>query len=198
MSFLLHALLLLLLAFVIQLRTNGESLALLIQPAIVDTQLGDVTSLVDATRAGDPFTTNDSPDPPSLGLPSTDPELKLVGQPQIASLSQFAPAMASPLLPTNVKPGVSSFARSRTKGFGLEGMIRLPEFAESRVGPVFGPRRSDARQIAATRRRDGEVGEIGRRWTGLDRAAPACRRFVEPEFPGSVSGGAMPGLSIAN
>jgi hypothetical protein len=102
MSFLLHALLLLLLAFVFHLRRGGESLALLIQPAIVDTQLGDVTSLVDATRAGDPFTTNDSPDPPSLGLATSDPDIKLVGQPQIASLSQFAPAMASPLSPASV------------------------------------------------------------------------------------------------
>ena len=50
MSCLLHALLLLLLAFVFHLRRSGESLAFLIQPAIVDTQLGDVTSLVDSTR----------------------------------------------------------------------------------------------------------------------------------------------------
>ena len=60
------------------------------QAAIVDTQLGEVTSLVDATRAGDPFTTNDSPDPPSLGLEPADPQIKLVGQPEIASLAQFA------------------------------------------------------------------------------------------------------------
>ena len=52
MSCLLHALLLLLLAFVFHLRRSSESLALLIQPAIVDTQLGDVTSLVDSTRGG--------------------------------------------------------------------------------------------------------------------------------------------------
>ena len=138
MSFLLHALMLLLLAFVFHLRRSGESLALLIQPAIVDTQLGDVTSLVDATRAGDPFTTNDSPDPPSLGLAPTDPDIKLVGQPQIASLSQFAPAMASPLLPASVKPGVASFAKSRTKGVALEGMMRLPEFAEAVSAPFSG------------------------------------------------------------
>ena len=54
MSFLLHALMLLLLAFVFHLRRSGESLALLIQPAVVDTQLGDVTSLVDATARAIP------------------------------------------------------------------------------------------------------------------------------------------------
>ena len=35
---------------------------------MVDTQLGEVTSLVTAKRAGDPFTLTDSPDPPSIGL----------------------------------------------------------------------------------------------------------------------------------
>ncbi len=138
MSCLLHALLLLLLAFVFHLRRSSESLALLIQPAIVDTQLGDVTSLVDSTRAGDPFTTADSPDPPSLGLPTNDPDIKLVGQPQIASLAQFAPELASPLLPMNAKPGISSFAKSRTKGIVLDGMIRLPEFAEAMSAPFSG------------------------------------------------------------
>jgi hypothetical protein len=138
MSCLLHALMLLLLAFVFHLRRGGESLALMIQPAIVDTQLGDVTSLVDATRAGDPFTTNDSPDPPSLGLESNDPDIKLVGQPQIASLAQFAPAMASPLLAADVKSGASAFTKSRTKGIALEGMMRLPEFAEAVSAPFSG------------------------------------------------------------
>ena len=35
---------------------------------MVDTQLGEVTSLVDAKQAGDPFTLTNTPDPPSIGL----------------------------------------------------------------------------------------------------------------------------------
>ncbi len=62
----------------------------------MDTQLGDVTSLVPADRAGDPFTLTDSPDPPSLGVGPEDPALKLVGQPEIASLSHYAPVLAGP------------------------------------------------------------------------------------------------------
>lgn len=110
-SVLLHALLLLLLALAIHIHRNGGK-EHQIQGGIVDTQLGDLTSLVAANRAGDPFTTNDSPDPPSMGLESADPQLKLVAQPEIASLAQFAPVMASPLFPTNAKPGAS---RCRTR-----------------------------------------------------------------------------------
>ena len=82
------------------------------QPAIVDTQLGNVTSLVEANRAGDPFTKNDSPDPPSLGLEPADSPIKLVGEPQIASLAQFAPVMASPLTPPNASSAALSLANA--------------------------------------------------------------------------------------
>ena len=59
-------------------------------------QLGDLTSLTEAKRSGDPFTLKDSLDPPSLGLEPADSQLKLVGQPQIASLTQFAPVLGRP------------------------------------------------------------------------------------------------------
>jgi hypothetical protein len=70
--------------------------------AIVDTQLGEVTSLVDAAQAGDPFTATNTPDPPSLGLEADD-KLKLVGQPEIRSLTQFKPAFAGPTPLLDVK-----------------------------------------------------------------------------------------------
>jgi hypothetical protein len=70
--------------------------------SLVDTQLGEVTSLVDANQAGDPFTLTNTPDPPSIGLDS-DPQLKLAGQPQIPSLTQFAPALAGPTPLLDVK-----------------------------------------------------------------------------------------------
>ena len=73
-------------------RRGAEHTETIVESAIVDTALGDLTSLTDAKRSGDPFTLNDTLDPPSLGLEPADSQLKLVGQPQIASLTQFAPA----------------------------------------------------------------------------------------------------------
>src|SRR5438046_5286376 len=96
LSVLLHALLLLILAFVIQLGRGAVRSEPSIQAAVVDTQLGELTSLVDANRSGDPFTTTDSADPPSLGLEPSDSQLKLVGQPEIAALRQYAPVFAGP------------------------------------------------------------------------------------------------------
>ncbi len=115
-SVLLHLLFLLILALVIQIRLTNQAGPRQIQGGIVDTQLGEVTSLVEANRAGDPFTKNDSPDPPSMGLDGGDPELKLVGQPAISSLSQFAPVMASPLMPTSAKAGTLSLNGARGRG----------------------------------------------------------------------------------
>ena len=137
-SVLLHSLLLLLLAVAIQLNRQGQAVERVFEGAAVDTQLGDVTSLVDANRAGDPFTTNDSPDPPSLGLEPADSNIKLVGQPEIASLAQFAPVMASPLLPPNANSAVLSLSNARGKGPSLQGSIRLGQFAESISAPFVG------------------------------------------------------------
>ena len=137
-SVLLHLLLILLLALAIQLNRQGSSLDRTFQGAVVDTQLGGVTSLVEANRAGDPFTTNDSPDPPSLGLEPADPQIRLVGEPQIASLAQFAPVMASPLLPPNANSATLSLTNARGKGASLQGSIQLGQFAESISAPFTG------------------------------------------------------------
>src|SRR5262249_784972 len=95
LSVVLHALLLLILAVLIRWSHRPPAPEASFDGAIVDTQLGEVMSLVDAKQAGDPFTLTNSPDPPSLGLDS-DPQLKLVGQPEIRSLTQFTPALAGP------------------------------------------------------------------------------------------------------
>src|SRR5262245_23602294 len=87
MSVLLHALLLLILAFLIQIRRGAAHSEAAIGSATVDTQLGELTSLVEANRSGDPFTLKDTPDPPSLGLETADRDLKLVGQPEIPTLA---------------------------------------------------------------------------------------------------------------
>ena len=60
LSVLMHALFLLILALIIQWGRDPNRHAS-IEGAIVDTQLGDVTSLVPANRSGDPFTLTDSP-----------------------------------------------------------------------------------------------------------------------------------------
>jgi hypothetical protein len=96
-----------------------------IQAAVVDTQLGELTSLVEANRSGDPFTLTDSLDPPSLGLEPADPQLKLVGQPEISSLNHYAPVLAGPTPLTDVK-AASVVA------------VRLPELAATVTAPFSG------------------------------------------------------------
>jgi hypothetical protein len=125
LSVLLHALLLLILALVIQFGRDATHPEASIQGAVVDTQLGEVTSLIDANRSGDPFTTADSPDPPSLGLEPTDSQLKLVGQPEIASRTEYAPVFAGPTPLTDVK------------GASIVG-IHLPELAANVSAPFSG------------------------------------------------------------
>ena len=68
MSLLFHCFLLLLLALLIQIRQLTQRPDRIIQSAAIDTQLGDLTSLTTANRSGDPFTKEDTLDPPSLGL----------------------------------------------------------------------------------------------------------------------------------
>jgi hypothetical protein len=128
MSLLLHSLLLLLLALIVHLRRGTEHGERIVESAIVDTALGDLTSLIEAKRSGDPFTLNDSLDPPSLGLEPADSQLKLVGQPQIPALAHFAPALAGPIPLSKVK--VESASAS--------GIIRLPNLATSIVAPFSG------------------------------------------------------------
>jgi hypothetical protein len=137
-SLLLHSLFLLLLALAIQLNRQGPQ-ERTFEGAVVDTQLGGVTSLVEAIRSGDPFTKNDSPDPPSLGLEPVDSTIKLVGEPQIASLSQFAPVMASPLAAPNA--GAAALSLSKARGTGpasVSGSVRLGIFSESISAPFAG------------------------------------------------------------
>jgi hypothetical protein len=128
LSLLLHALLLLLLAFVIHFRSAIQRPVRLIQPAVIDTQLGEVTSLAPANRSGDPFTIEDTPDPPSLGLAPVDASLKLVGEPQIASLTQYAPVLGAPPVLSKTDGGTSA----------LSAVLRLPELSANVSAPFSG------------------------------------------------------------
>ncbi len=138
MSVLLHSFLLLVLGLAIQMHRQAEGLDRVFQAVVVDTQLGNVTSLVEANRAGDPFTKDDSPDPPSLGLEPLDSTIKLAAEPRIASLAQFAPVMASPLMPPNANSAVLSISNAKGKGPSLQGAIGLGQFAESISAPFIG------------------------------------------------------------
>jgi hypothetical protein len=143
MSFLLHALLLLLLAFIIHIRQAPVQSQLTIESGLIETQLGEIESVNPDKRSGDPFTLDDSPDPPSLGLEPSDSTIKLVGQPRIASMTTYAPALAGPLLTTSSKADRAS----------IKGISRLPNLATSIVAPFSG--RSELTRARMVRREGG-------------------------------------------
>jgi hypothetical protein len=118
----------LLLAFVIHFRSAIQRPPRLIQPAAIDTQLGEVTSLAPANQSGDPFTLENSPDPPSLGLTPADPELKLVGEPQIPTLTQYTPVLGAPPVVSKTSTGPSSLTTA----------LRLPGLSSTVSAPFSG------------------------------------------------------------
>ena len=134
MSFLLHALLLLLLAFIIHIRQAPVQSQLTIESGLVETQLGEIESVNPDKRSGDPFTLDDSPDPPSLGLEPADSSDQACRQPQIALHHQYAPALAGPLLTTSSKADRAS----------IKGIARLPNLATTIVAPFSGRQELDA------------------------------------------------------
>ncbi len=126
LSLLFHAFLILLLALVIHIRRGAEPPGR--EFGAVDTQLGDTTSLVTANRSGDPFTDQDSADPPSLGLPTMEAIPQLAGQPEIAALGRFAPSLASP---SHDKTSPLDRASIRT-------LVELPDLASTLTAPFSG------------------------------------------------------------
>ncbi len=126
LSFLLHALLILLFALVVHIRQKSQPPVREI--AAIDTQLGDVTSLVPADRSGDPFTKEDNPDPPSLSLITTEVVPTLAAAPEIPTLVKYAPEVAGPK--TDRK---SSISRP-----GSEAILRMPDLATEITAPFSG------------------------------------------------------------
>ena len=94
MSVMLHGLLLLLLALLINAGTRTET-PRQFDSAILPSSPGDVTSLVVSDHSGDPFTDLKSHDPPSLGLDRGE-DLKLISQPSLPTTVAFAPELSSP------------------------------------------------------------------------------------------------------
>jgi hypothetical protein len=87
--------LLLILAFLIRVgHTSGG--ARVIESQLQPGDIGDLTSLVEASQTGDPFTKEQSLDPPSLGLEPADPAMKFSAQPEVPGLVRFGPELAGP------------------------------------------------------------------------------------------------------
>ena len=141
-SLLLHALVLLITAFliqhggtVVQDRTFSAELS---PPG----DLGDLTSLVESDRSGDPFTDLDSPNPPSMSFSPVEPELKLTNQPAIPGLSLFAADAAGPDPKRNASPS-------------LLGTAPMPGLAVNIQAPFSG--RSGIARAELVRREGGTV-----------------------------------------
>lgn len=142
-SVLLHALALLILAILIQ-HGGGSSDSEREFTADLGPipEIADVTSLVEADRAGDPFTNLDDPNPPSLGLEPADPLMKLAAQPDIPGLVEFAPELAGPRAATEFGPSLQVGAA-------------FPSLAERITAPFMG--RSGLDRAALVRREGGTV-----------------------------------------
>jgi hypothetical protein len=133
---LLHALFLLFLALVIR-ATHGTGAPRSIEGQFAPGALGDLTSLVEATQSGDPFTKEQSPDPPSLGLELSDPLVKFSAQPEIPGLVRFAPDLAGPRTAESAStaPGFKLDLSATT---GVSGGPRLPGLGEVITAPFSG------------------------------------------------------------
>lgn len=105
-------------------------------------ELGDLTSLVEADRSGDPFTDLDDPNPPSMGFGPADPLIKLSSQPEIPGLVAFAPEPAGP-------------APRRELSTSLMGAAPLPGLSMNIQAPFSG--RSGIGRAELVRREGGTV-----------------------------------------
>ncbi|APW63454.1 hypothetical protein [Paludisphaera borealis] len=141
LSVLLHALALLLLAILIR-SSGGLTADRSFVGEFAMPEIADLTSLVEADRAGDPFTNADSSDPPSLGLQPADPLMQLSAQPRITNLVDFAPDLAGPEPMKNL-------------GLSLRGTEALPGLGEHITAPFSGRQGLDRAKLV--RREGGTV-----------------------------------------
>jgi hypothetical protein len=142
LSVLLHALLLLILALLIRVGQGKGSNSNSIESQLLPPEIGDLTSLDEAPRAGDPFTNEQNPNPPSLGLEGAEPEMKFAAQPQVAALSRFGPQLASP----SPLPDLA---------LSIKGTPRFPGLADVVTAPFSG--RQGMERAALVRREGGTV-----------------------------------------
>ncbi|MGZ3353769.1 MAG: prenyltransferase/squalene oxidase repeat-containing protein [Isosphaeraceae bacterium] len=150
LSFLLHALLLLVLALLIRVgRPSTDTRAI---ESRLPGEINDLTSLVEASQAGDPFTKEQSPDPPSLGLETNDPALKFSAQPEIPGLLRFGPELAGPS--GSDSKGSTLLTDLSISGSGKAGS-HFPGLADQITAPFSGRSGLDRAQLV--RREGGTV-----------------------------------------
>jgi hypothetical protein len=119
---------------------------------VVAPALGDLTSLVEASQSGDPFTKEQSPDPPSLGLETVDPLVKFSAQPEIPGLVRFGPDLAGPRGPN--AQGVTLLT-DLAGSASAKGGLHLPGLADDITAPFSGRSGLDRAQLV--RREGGTV-----------------------------------------
>lgn len=122
----------------------------------------DMNSLVDADRAGDPFTTNDTDEPPSLTLEPAGPEVTAINQPNLPVI-KFRPEIAAPQTSTPA-PTAESMARIDAK-LGVRppsvsdakalGTMIAPMHFEDMTAPFSG--RDEATRAKLVRREGGTI-----------------------------------------
>jgi len=142
LSLILHGLLLLILALLIRVGQRPDRGSESFQAQVVAGELQDLTSLVEAERSGDPFTREQSPDPPSLGLEPADPLMQFSAQPLVPALASFGPDLAGPA----PLAGLTS---------SPNGVPRLPGLAQTVTAPFSGRQGLDRARLV--RREGGTV-----------------------------------------
>ena len=151
LSVLLHALLLLVLALLIRAgRTSSTPPSF--ESKMLPHEIGDLTSLVEANQAGDPFTKEQSPDPPSLGLEPVDPLTKFSAQPNIPGLVKFGPELAGPAGPDT---GSIKLISDRSGVGGPAGGPGFPALSDEIMAPFSG--RGELGRAQLVRREGGTV-----------------------------------------
>ena len=184
LSFLLHALFLLLLALLI--RVGRSSLdAKPFESQAVPPAIADLTSLVEASPGGRPVHQGTEPRPAIAGARTGRSSGQVLGPARDPG--------PGPVWPRTGRSRRSQRQRSdaalRRDGHRrARGGPRLPGLADDITAPFSGRSGLDPGPSGAARRGHRAFGEGGRGRAGLDGAAPAGRRRLVPEFPGAMPG----------
>ena len=183
-SVLLHAVAIVLLAVVAYTRSGKDGPRAI--EGVFSTQLAeDLTSLKDSDHAGDPFTTLQTPEPPSLTI-----------EPAEADLQGHQPARAPLAGPFRARAGR---ARDAPRPEPVEGGDEGPATAlRGHDRPLLGEAGVDPRPARPPRRGDGPLGEGGRGGDRLVDPPSEGRRRLEPELSGPVPGLGLPARDRAS
>ncbi|WP_422924686.1 prenyltransferase/squalene oxidase repeat-containing protein [Singulisphaera sp. PoT] len=137
-SLLLHAIAILLLALYFYTHTGARKEAV-IQASLPSQLSDDVTSLVPAKIAGDPFTTLKNEESPSLALKPSPLDAEEIVQPKMPDLTEFAPELAAPEMPMETAPGPEPKGARARGGRGGSGRgLPYALHAESLIAPFSG------------------------------------------------------------